>query len=165
MQARIRSAACLSREGGVEAHGKGAAAYSDATACLGHQGDDMITRLLMLLVSCLAALLLVGNPQSEGQEHLNTIKSTQAIHSQTEPHKGTHAEAKITVRSSDVKPYDQTEGQPLAEIRISETFIGDIDGYSTVRSLQFQRADKSVSQVSMQRFSGKLAGRQGTFVL
>jgi hypothetical protein len=29
----------------------------------------------------------------------------------------------------------------------------------------FQRADKSASQVSMQRFSGKLSGRQGTFVL
>ncbi len=50
-------------------------------------------------------------------------------------------------------------------IRISETFTGDIDGESTVRALQLQRDHKSASMVSMQRFSGKLRGRQGTFVL
>jgi hypothetical protein len=53
----------------------------------------------------------------------------------------------------------------LVEIHISEKFSGDIDGESAVRALQVQRDDKSASMVSMQRFSGKLGGRQGTFVL
>ena len=51
------------------------------------------------------------------------------------------------------------------EIGLNETFSGDIDGESPVRALQIQRDDKSASLVSMQRFRGKLGGRQGTFVL
>jgi hypothetical protein len=85
--------------------------------------------------------------------------------SQSEPRKHTHAEAKITVHSSEAKPYDQTPGPVLMEINISETFTGDLDGESTVRALQVQRDDKSACLVSMQRFRGKLGGRQGTFVL
>jgi Protein of unknown function (DUF3224) len=51
------------------------------------------------------------------------------------------------------------------QIHMSETFSGDIDGESTVRALQVQLHDKSASMVSMQRFTGKIFGRQGTFVL
>ena len=51
------------------------------------------------------------------------------------------------------------------EIRLSETFTGDIQGESTVRALQVLRDDQSASLVSVQRFRGKLGGRQGTFAL
>ena len=51
------------------------------------------------------------------------------------------------------------------EIRLSETFTGDIEGESLVRALQVLRDDHSASLVSVQRFSGKLGGREGTFVL
>jgi len=77
----------------------------------------------------------------------------------------THAVAKVSVESSDAKPYDQTAGPALFEIHISETFTGDIDGESTVRALQVRCDDQSASFVSMQRFRGKLGGREGTFVL
>jgi hypothetical protein len=53
----------------------------------------------------------------------------------------------------------------LAETRLSEMFTGDIEGESLVRALQVLRDDKSASLVSVQRFRGKLGGRQGTFVL
>jgi hypothetical protein len=36
---------------------------------------------------------------------------------------------------------------------------------STLRSRRFQRQDRYASFVSMQRFSGTLGGRQGTFAL
>jgi hypothetical protein len=75
------------------------------------------------------------------------------------------AQAKITVQSSEAKPYDQTASPALMEIRLSETFTGDIDGESPVRALQVLRDDQSACIVSMQRFRGKLRGRQGTFVL
>jgi uncharacterized protein DUF3224 len=75
------------------------------------------------------------------------------------------AKAKITVQSSEAKPYDQNAGPALMELRLSETFTGDIDGESPVRALQVLRDDKSASLVSVQRFQGKLGGRQGTFVL
>ena len=51
------------------------------------------------------------------------------------------------------------------EIRLSETFTGDIQGESTARALQVLRDDHSASLVSVQRFRGKLGGRQGTFAL
>jgi hypothetical protein len=75
------------------------------------------------------------------------------------------AEATITVQSSEAKPYDEAESPALLEIRIEETFAGDIEGSSPVRALQLLRGDKSASLVSLQRFRGKLAGRQGSFVL
>ena len=84
---------------------------------------------------------------------------------QTEPRRRARAKATITVHGFEAKQYDQTVGSALTEIRLSETFTGDIDGESTVRALQLQRDDRSASLVSMQRFSGKLGARQGTFVL
>jgi Protein of unknown function (DUF3224) len=80
-------------------------------------------------------------------------------------HARARAKAKITVQSSEAKPYDQTASPALMELRLSEKFSGDIDGESLVRALQILRDDKSASMVSVQRFRGKLGGRQGTFVL
>ena len=88
-----------------------------------------------------------------------------ATKSQTKQPKRARAQAKITVQSSEAKPYDQTASPALMEVRLSETFAGDIAGESPVRALQVLRDDESANLVSMQRFSGKLAGRQGTFVL
>src|SRR5262249_54299356 len=78
----------------------------------------------------------------------------------------TRAKAKITVRSSEVEPYDQTASPSLVEVRLTETFAGDIEGESPVRALQVLRDDKSACLVSIQRFRGRLGGRHGTtFVL
>ena len=87
------------------------------------------------------------------------------MQSHAEPRQRTRAKAKITVQSSQSKPYDQTASPALLEIDLSEKFAGDIDGESPVRALQLLRDDKSACLVSMQRFRGKLGGRQGTFVL
>lgn len=97
---------------------------------------------------------------------MNNHESTQgADQSHSEPRTHTEAKAKITVQSSEAKPYDQTASPALVEVRLSETFTGDIDGESPVRALQILRDDHSASLVSVQRFRGKLGGRRGTFVL
>lgn len=88
-----------------------------------------------------------------------------ALQSHAEPRRQAHAHAKITVHSSEAKPYDETAGPALTEIHISETFSGDLDGESMVRALQVRGHDKSASMVSIQRFQGNLSGRRGTFVL
>lgn len=69
------------------------------------------------------------------------------------------------MQSSDATTYDQTAGPVLMEIHLNETFTGDIDGESPVRALQVRRDDQSAILVSMQRFHGRLGGRQGSFVL
>src|ERR1051326_3725217 len=48
------------------------------------------------------------------------------------PRPRTRATAKITVQSSEAKPYDQSVSPALMEIRITEKFTGDIDGESAV---------------------------------
>jgi hypothetical protein len=92
------------------------------------------------------------------------MNDSESIHAIGQP-KRTRAKARITVQSSDAEPYDQTTSPVLTEVRLSETFTGDIDGESPVRALQVLRDDKSAHLVSMQRFLGKLGGRQGTCVL
>jgi Protein of unknown function (DUF3224) len=85
--------------------------------------------------------------------------------SRTQPRTHARATAKIIVHSAEAEPYDRGEGPALMEIRLSETFAGDLDGESPVRALQVLRDDRSASMVSVQRFRGRLGGRQGTFVL
>lgn len=77
----------------------------------------------------------------------------------------TRAVAKITVRHSEARLYDQSSKPALIEVHLTETFSGDIEGDSEVRALQTLRDDKSASMVSVQRVRGKLGGREGTFVL
>jgi len=104
--------------------------------------------------------------ENERRRQMNDDQSIHAVgQSQTEPRTRARASAKITVQSSEAKPYDQTISPALIEVRLSETFNGDIDGESPVRALQVLRDDHSASLVSVQRFRGKLGGRQGTFVL
>jgi hypothetical protein len=95
---------------------------------------------------------------------LTTLQATNA-----QSPKGTNAhvraKAKVTVQSSEAKPYDQTASPALIELSLRETFTGDIEGESPVRALQVLREDHSAIIVSVQRFKGKLGGRRGTFVL
>jgi hypothetical protein len=115
----------------------------------------MAVRIIFLLVVSFCTLLSAGSPKTREQEAVAT----------TTTHTRGHAGARISVQSSEVKPYDQTPGPVLSEIDLSETFTGDIDGASTVRALEIHRSDRSASLISMQRFRGELAGRRGTFVL
>jgi hypothetical protein len=93
------------------------------------------------------------------------MKNHHTIHEVGASKTVTRAEARITVQHSKAKPYDQTAGPKLMEVHLSETFTGDMEGESPVRALQVLRDDRSARLVSMQRFTGKLGGRQGTFVL
>ncbi|MFL6415249.1 MAG: DUF3224 domain-containing protein [Bryobacteraceae bacterium] len=119
----------------------------------------MSVRTIALLTICCLSTCLVARPQSVKEINMNTAQS------QTEARLRAHAKAKIIVQNSEAKPYDESASPALMEIRLSETFTGDIDGESPVRALQVLRDDHSASLVSVQRFSGKLGGRQGTFVL
>jgi hypothetical protein len=84
--------------------------------------------------------------------------------SQTVLHTRTRAVAKVAVQNSEARPYDQTVNPALLEVHLSETLTRDIDGESSVRALEVRRDDRSASLVSVQRFRGKLDGREGTFV-
>jgi hypothetical protein len=76
------------------------------------------------------------------------------------------AVGKIEVRVWDPKPYDEpSEGPSLVRIHVEEDFSGDLEGSGVVEFLQSQRADGSASFVGIERVSGSLGGRSGTFLL
>jgi hypothetical protein len=74
--------------------------------------------------------------------------------------------AVITVRTYEPTAYDEPPvGPTLTRIHVEESFSGDIEGDGVVEFLQAGAADGSASFVGIERVNGKLAGRQGTFLL
>jgi Protein of unknown function (DUF3224) len=78
----------------------------------------------------------------------------------------TRASAVITVQKYEPSAYDEpADGPVLTRIHVQESFNGDIEGEGVVEFLQAGRANGSASFVGIERVTGRLAGRQGTFLL
>jgi hypothetical protein len=78
----------------------------------------------------------------------------------------TRANAVITVHKYEpVAYYEPAEGPVLTKIHVEESFSGDIAGDGVVEFLQAARADGSASFVGIERVTGTVAGRAGTFLL
>lgn len=77
-----------------------------------------------------------------------------------------HANAVITVHKYEPAAYDErSEGPVLTRIHVEESFSGDIEGDGVVEFLQAAHADGSASFVGIERVTGKVAGRAGSFLL
>lgn len=78
----------------------------------------------------------------------------------------THATGRIEVKTYEPQPYEEIDDGPnLVEIHVTETFSGDIEGEGAVRFLQAGREDGSASFVGIERVTGSIAGKQGSFLL
>jgi hypothetical protein len=78
----------------------------------------------------------------------------------------THATGRIEVKTYEPQPYEQAgDGPDLVEIHVTETFSGDIEGEGAVRFLQAVRDDGSASFVGIERVTGSVGGRSGSFLL
>lgn len=116
----------------------------------------MSRTLTLVLIVAISTAWLEAQGQRKEIAQMNSQERNHAVgKSQIETHSRKHAEAKITVHSSEAKPYDQAESPALAEVQLNETFTGDLDGESPVRALQVLRHDHSANLVSVQRFTGK----------
>jgi len=103
---------------------------------------------------------------TKGEQQMNDHEPSRAIgQSEVEPRTRVRADAKITVRSSEAKPYDQTASPALINGDPSKRNAHRRSRRHWFGSLEIQRDDQSACLVSLQRFRGKLGGRQGTFVL
>src|SRR5579872_5470395 len=84
----------------------------------------------------------------------------------TEVTERTRASAVITVRAYEPVPYDEpAQGPVLTRIHAEESFSGDIAGDGVVEFLQAAQADGTASFVGIERVSGAVGGRAGTFLL
>jgi len=78
----------------------------------------------------------------------------------------TRATAVITVHKYEPSAYDEPAAGPaLTRIHVEESFSGDITGDGVVEFLQAAGADGSASFVGIERVTGQIGGRQGTFLL
>jgi hypothetical protein len=78
----------------------------------------------------------------------------------------THATAVITVHKYEPAAYDEpADGPVLTRIHVEESFDGDIAGEGVVEFLQAAGADGAASFVGIERITGTVGGRTGTFLL
>jgi Protein of unknown function (DUF3224) len=78
----------------------------------------------------------------------------------------THATGKINVKSYEPTPYDQPAAGPaLVRIDVVEDFSGDIAGEGVATFLQATGGEDEASFVGVERVTGNVGGRSGTFVL
>jgi hypothetical protein len=78
----------------------------------------------------------------------------------------THATGRIEVKTYEPQSYEEIDNGPnLVEIHVTEKFSGDIEGEGVVRFLQAVGKDGSASFVGIERVTGSIAGRKGSFLL
>jgi uncharacterized protein DUF3224 len=78
----------------------------------------------------------------------------------------TTANARFAIKSWDEKPYDEGTGVPkLTRASVCKALTGDLDGEGRVEYLMMYRADGSATFVGLERFTGRLGDKRGTFVL
>jgi Protein of unknown function (DUF3224) len=78
----------------------------------------------------------------------------------------THATGKIDVKTYEPTTYDQPgEGPTLVRIHVVEDFSWDIEGEGVAEFLQTARDEDEASFVGVERVSGRIGDKSGTFVL
>jgi Protein of unknown function (DUF3224) len=78
----------------------------------------------------------------------------------------THATGKFKVQSWDEQPYSEIDsGGKLTRASVTQAFEGDLEGDGSVEWLMCYRPDETADFVGLQRVSGRLGERSGSFVL
>ena len=76
------------------------------------------------------------------------------------------ANARFTIKSWDEKPYSEGPDLPkLTRAKVTKTFTGDIEGAGEVEYLMMYRSDASAAFVGLERITGRIGERTGSFVL
>ncbi len=78
----------------------------------------------------------------------------------------TRAKVTFTIKSWDEKTYDEIEGAPkLTRARVTKSYQGDLEGEGKLEYLMMYRTAASASFMGLERVTGSVAGRSGSFVL
>src|SRR4051812_22383151 len=76
------------------------------------------------------------------------------------------ATAQFAVGDWNEQPYDQLAGdQKLTRASVTRTYSGDIEGNSTSESLMFYASDSNATIVGLERVTGTLKNKKGSFVV
>lgn len=76
------------------------------------------------------------------------------------------AKGRFAIRNWDETPLAEDGAQPkMTRASVAKTFTGDIEGESQVEYLMVYRPDGSATFVGMERFTGRIGDKTGSFVL
>lgn len=76
------------------------------------------------------------------------------------------ANARFAITSWDEKPYAEGQGQPrLTRAAVTKKLTGDIEGESHTEYLMVYRPDGSATFVGIERVTGRIGGKSGSFVM
>lgn len=76
------------------------------------------------------------------------------------------ADAHFAIKSWDEKPYSEGPDLPkLTRASVAKTFTGDLEGEGLVEYLMVYAGDGSATFVGLERITGRLGGKSGSFVL
>lgn len=76
------------------------------------------------------------------------------------------ANARFAIKSWDEKPYSEGPGVPkMTRATATKSFTGDITGDSQVEYVMMYRADGTAAFVALERITGRIGDRSGSFVL
>jgi Protein of unknown function (DUF3224) len=74
------------------------------------------------------------------------------------------ATASFEITTWDEQAYDEQDGIKLSRTRVVKTFRGEIEGESTAELLMAVAGQDSAAYVGVERVTGRVNGRQGSFV-
>ena len=76
------------------------------------------------------------------------------------------ASARFAIKNWDEKPYSEGQNQPkLTRATVTKSFTGDIEAESQVEYLMMYRGDGTAAFVGLERVTGRIGGKSGSFVL
>jgi hypothetical protein len=76
------------------------------------------------------------------------------------------ANSQFAIKGWDEKPYSEGAGLPkLTRASVTKTFTGDIEGEGQVEYLMMYRSDGWAAYVGLERITGRIGDRAGSFVL
>ncbi|HEX6806480.1 MAG TPA: DUF3224 domain-containing protein [Gemmatimonadaceae bacterium] len=76
------------------------------------------------------------------------------------------ANGRFAIKSWDEKPYSEGAGLPkMTRATVTKSFTGDITGESQVEYVMMYRSDGTAAFVALERITGRIGSRTGSFVL
>jgi hypothetical protein len=113
---------------------------------------------IVVLVITASALALTQVKNKDATQKTQVAEETTNMQKQ--------AKATFGLESWDEKPYNGIEGAPkLTRVGATKSYQGDIEGEGKVEYLMMYRTAGSASFMGLERVTGSVGGRSGSFVL
>jgi hypothetical protein len=118
----------------------------------------MRTISIVVLVITASALALTQVKNRDANQKTPVARETASMRKE--------AKATFGIKSWDEKTYSEIEGAPkLTRVSATKSYQGDVEGEGKLEYLMMYRSAGSASFMGLERITGSIGGRSGSFVL